>query len=87
MFVVPIRLAQALGQQQRSLPTLTPISIGRPELMVSSGNLQQALEWASSVVIGPGLGQNKWAQHTFIEVIYYCQTNSIPLVIDADALN
>jgi len=67
--------------------SVVPVSIGRPELMVSSGNLQQALEWASSVVIGPGLGQNKWAQHTFEEVIYYCQTNSIPLVIDADALN
>lgn len=67
--------------------SIAPISIGRPELMVSSNNLHQALEWASCVVIGPGLGQNEWAQQTFDEVMQYCQNNKMPLVIDADALN
>ena len=67
--------------------SITPISIGRPELMVSSNNLHQALEWASCVVIGPGLGQDEWAQQTFDEVMQYCQNNKMPLVIDADALN
>tara|TARA_B110000211_G_scaffold48935_1_gene53214 strand:- start:933 stop:1526 length:594 start_codon:yes stop_codon:yes gene_type:complete len=55
--------------------------------MVSSAYLQEALEWASSVVIGPGLGQDEWAQQTFDEVMQYCQNNKMPLVIDADALN
>ena len=64
-----------------------PVSFGRPELMVSSHNLQQALEWASCAVIGPGLGEDKWAQNTFNEVIEYCTRNNMPLVIDADALN
>lgn len=63
------------------------VSFGRPELMVSSNNLQQALEWASCAVIGPGLGQNEWAQNTFNKVIEYCTHNNMPLVIDADALN
>ncbi|MEL0656204.1 NAD(P)H-hydrate dehydratase [Pseudoalteromonas issachenkonii] len=67
--------------------SITPISIGRPELMVSSNNLHQALEWASCVVIGPGLGQDEWAQQTFDEVMQYCQNNKMLLVIDADALN
>ncbi|MEL0632331.1 NAD(P)H-hydrate dehydratase [Pseudoalteromonas carrageenovora] len=67
--------------------SIAPVSIGRPELMVGSANLQQALEWASSVVIGPGLGQDEWAQQTFDEVMQYCQNNNTPLVIDADALN
>ncbi|WP_277053727.1 NAD(P)H-hydrate dehydratase [Pseudoalteromonas marina] len=67
--------------------SVVPVSIGRPELMVTSTNLKEALEWASCVVIGPGLGQDEWAQKTFEEVIYYCQTNNMPLVIDADALN
>ena len=67
--------------------SIAPVSIGRPELMVSSAYLQEALEWASSVVIGPGLGQDEWAQQTFDEVMQYCQNNKMPLVIDADALN
>lgn len=67
--------------------SIMPVSIGRPELMVTSDNLNKALKWASCVVLGPGLGQNEWAQQTFDEVMHYCQENNTPLVIDADALN
>lgn len=67
--------------------SILPVSIGRPELMVSSENLSSALEWASCVVIGPGLGQDKWAEKTFTEVLKYCLSNKKPLVIDADGLN
>ena len=67
--------------------SIVPISMGRPELMVSSENLSSALEWANSVVIGPGLGQDKWAEQTFIKVINYCLAHKKPLVIDADGLN
>jgi hydroxyethylthiazole kinase-like uncharacterized protein yjeF len=63
------------------------ISSGRPELMVSSAGLQQALEWATCIVVGPGLGQDEWSKTTFDAVMEYCQQNSKPIVIDADALN
>lgn len=63
------------------------VSAGRPELMVTSEGLEQALEWASCVVIGPGLGQDDWAQFTFETVLKHCQSEQKPIVIDADALN
>ncbi|WP_404341440.1 NAD(P)H-hydrate dehydratase [Pseudoalteromonas mariniglutinosa] len=67
--------------------SVMPISIGRPELMVSAEDLDSALRWASCVVIGPGLGQDDWAQHTFDKVMLFCLAKAIPLVMDADALN
>ena len=67
--------------------SIMPVSFGRPELMVSSNNLQHALEWASCAVIGPGLGQDEWAKNNFNQVIEYCTRNNMLLVIDADALN
>lgn len=60
---------------------------GRPELMVSSKGLSDALKWATCIVIGPGLGQDEWSKKTFDEVMDYCQHNPKPIVIDADALN
>ena len=60
---------------------------GRPELMVSSTGLTQALEWATCIVIGPGLGQDQWSKQIFNQVMEYCQQNPKPIVIDADALN
>lgn len=63
------------------------ISAGRPELMVSSEGLKEALEWATCIVIGPGLGQNQWSKDTFDTTMDYCQQHNKPIVIDADALN
>ena len=63
------------------------ISAGRPELMVISDALEDALEWANTIVIGPGLGQDEWAQETFKQVIDYLQKKDLPIVLDADALN
>ncbi|MBU3023600.1 NAD(P)H-hydrate dehydratase [Aestuariibacter sp. A3R04] len=63
------------------------VSAGRPELMVTSDNLDDALSWASCVVIGPGLGQDDWAETVFTTVMKHCQTHPKPMVIDADALN
>jgi len=63
------------------------VSSGRPELMVSSSGLNEALEWATCIVIGPGLGQNEWSKATFDTVMEYCQKHAKPIVIDADALN
>lgn len=67
--------------------SIVQVSAGRPELMVTSENLEQALEWATCVVIGPGLGQDDWAQRAFGTAMKHCQAQQKPMVIDADALN
>lgn len=63
------------------------ICAGRPELMVVSDGLESALEWANAIVIGPGLGTDTWAKHTFDTVMEFCQQHPKPIVVDADALN
>ncbi|MFT5277956.1 MAG: hydroxyethylthiazole kinase-like uncharacterized protein yjeF [Glaciecola sp.] len=63
------------------------ISAGRPEIMVTSSDLDQALAWATCIVIGPGLGQDDWSKATYDTVLHFCQNNPKPMVIDADALN
>ncbi len=63
------------------------LNIGRPELMCHAvedvRELQKLLAGADVVVIGPGLGQDDWAQALFNAVIA-CE---LPKVVDADALN
>ena len=60
----------------------------RPELMVhgveSGQQLAPLLDKASVIVLGPGLGQDEWAQFLFNQVI---EVKRKPLVIDADGLN
>ena len=63
------------------------VSAGRPELMVTSSHLDDALAWSSCVVIGPGLGQDEWSESVFTAVLKHCQSENKPIVIDADALN
>ena len=63
------------------------VSAGRPELMVTDSDLEDALKWATCVVIGPGLGQDDWAESVFTTVMKHCQTHPKPMVLDADALN
>jgi NAD(P)H-hydrate epimerase len=67
--------------------SIVQICAGRPELMVISRGLDDALEWATCVVLGPGLGTDEWAKDVFDKVMEYCQHHSKPIVIDADALN
>ncbi|MBT1449972.1 NAD(P)H-hydrate dehydratase [Glaciecola sp. XM2] len=67
--------------------SIVQICGGRPELMVISTGLQEALEWATCVVIGPGLGTDQWAKEIFDTVMDYCQHHPKPIVFDADALN
>lgn len=63
------------------------VSIGRPELMVTATDLITALEWATCVAIGPGLGKDNWSITTFETVMQYCFKHNKPMVVDADALN
>ncbi len=67
--------------------SILPVSIGRPEIMVTDSHLMAALEWASCIAIGPGLGYDDWSEATFKTVMQYCISNNKPLVLDADALN
>ena len=49
-------------------------------------NIEKLLPWATSVAIGPGLGDEDSTLKTVVEVIKKIQKENIPLVIDADAL-
>jgi NAD(P)H-hydrate epimerase len=58
-----------------------------PEIMVHGVDnpdcLCSLLENKSAVVVGPGLGQDEWARGLLQQVL----ASSLPLVVDADALN
>ncbi len=73
-----------------------------PELMVSGTEdyethsssennnwrqIEALLDRSSALVLGPGLGKNKWSQQLFAMVLKASRTNNIPVVIDADALH
>ncbi|WP_413700051.1 NAD(P)H-hydrate dehydratase [Psychromonas sp. KJ10-10] len=67
---------------------LLTILSGRPELMGEGVDLehfdgQVIQDWASVLTIGPGLGQDEWAQTLFDYVL----ASDLPTVVDADALN
>src|SRR5215470_13390975 len=63
------------------------ISAGRPELiclpLVHQRDLDEAIERANVIAIGPGLGRTEWARQALAVVLNARK----PLVIDADALN
>ncbi|QLK62727.1 bifunctional ADP-dependent NAD(P)H-hydrate dehydratase/NAD(P)H-hydrate epimerase [Enterobacteriaceae bacterium Kacie_13] len=75
-------LVRVLTHKEHAGPLLT----ARPELMVqelTDESLQEALEWADVVVIGPGLGQKTWGKQA-LERVAKCDK---PALWDADALN
>lgn len=63
------------------------IAAARPELMChavdTAADLDVLIQQASTLVIGPGLGQGDWGRQLFAAAM---QSN-VPLVVDADALN
>ena len=67
--------------------SVAPIAAGCASLMVKGiqdpKELNSLLSKADAVVIGPGLGQDKWAQKIFASVI----ETQLPIVVDADALH
>ena len=67
--------------------SLVQIGAARPEILVISEDLDVALEWCTTVVIGPGLGQDEWANEVFTKTMSHCEANHKPMVLDADALN
>lgn len=63
------------------------LNVSRPELMChgtkTPAQLKPLLDKANAIVVGPGLGQSKWAAELFIAAI----KSRKMLVIDADGLN
>ena len=63
------------------------VNLTRPELMSygvsNASELKGILNGVDIVVIGPGLGKDRWAQSLFSAVL---ESNK-PLIVDADALN
>lgn len=65
---------------------IAPVVAARPELMVhelTTQSIDDSLQWADVVAIGPGLGQNEWGAQALLQV-WDCRK---PMVWDADALN
>lgn len=65
---------------------IAPVLTARPELMVhelSSRALEESLQWADVVAIGPGLGQSEWGKNALRQAENFRK----PMVWDADALN
>ncbi|WP_319783453.1 NAD(P)H-hydrate dehydratase [Oceanisphaera sp. IT1-181] len=60
------------------------LNLTRPELMTASFPNFHDWDWASTLVLGPGLGRNDWAQALFSEVLLVASDQ--PMVIDADGL-
>lgn len=67
---------------------IATITASRPELMAYAveqpHQLEPLLKRATVVALGPGLGQTSWSQDLFNFIL---STTSLPLVMDADALN
>jgi ADP-dependent NAD(P)H-hydrate dehydratase / NAD(P)H-hydrate epimerase len=63
------------------------IAAGRPELICvgirEPGDLEDALERADVVAVGPGLGRTPWSHAALAAVL----ASGKPLIVDADALN
>ena len=60
----------------------------RPEIMAhgikNARGLNELLQWATVIIIGPGLGQSFWSKSLLAKVL---REKEKPLVVDADALN
>jgi len=75
-------LVRVLTRSENIAPMLT----ARPELMVhelTPQTLEEGLEWADVVVIGPGLGQQAWGK----QALQKTENFRKPMLWDADALN
>src|SRR5689334_4474857 len=82
-----LRVGAGLVTVAVSADNVVAISAGRPELiclpLVHEGELEEAIERANVVAIGPGLGKTEWARKALATVL----SSTKPLVVDAGALN
>ncbi|MCX8304348.1 bifunctional ADP-dependent NAD(P)H-hydrate dehydratase/NAD(P)H-hydrate epimerase [Enterobacter pseudoroggenkampii] len=81
-----LRSGAGLVRVLTRIENIAPIITARPELMVhelTPQSLEESLEWADVVVIGPGLGQQAWGKQALQKVENFRK----PMLWDADALN
>jgi hydroxyethylthiazole kinase-like uncharacterized protein yjeF len=81
-----LRAGAGLVRVLTRLENIAPVITARPELMVhelTPESLDESLEWADVVVIGPGLGQQEWGKKALQKVENFRK----PMLWDADALN
>jgi len=81
-----LRAGAGLVRVLTRIENVAPIITARPELMVhelTPDILDESLQWADAVVIGPGLGQSAWGKQTQRKV----ENVNKPMLWDADALN
>lgn len=68
-------------------PSSVAALAGRPELMsialTSPADLERAIDRATVLAVGPGLGQSPWSMELLAAVL----SSGKPVVVDADALN
>ncbi|WP_024850442.1 bifunctional ADP-dependent NAD(P)H-hydrate dehydratase/NAD(P)H-hydrate epimerase [Hydrogenovibrio kuenenii] len=70
--------------QPGHLQTLTE---QQPELMTyPTKQLEMLLTQVNAIAIGPGLGEDNWAQKLFQQTLQHSMQSPTPLVMDADAL-
>ena len=65
------------------------VSTYDPEAVLAGGEewktcLEEALNWADVIVLGPGIGRKPWVKRLVEDVL---EAAYVPLIIDADALN
>lgn len=81
-----LRAGAGLVRVLTRIENIGPIITARPELMVhelTPETLEESLNWADAVVIGPGLGQGSWGKQALQKVENFRK----PMLWDADALN
>lgn len=68
-----------------------PLIAQRPELLArgvaSAADLNELLERATVLVLGPGLGQSPWSYECLKQALEIGARRGLPAVLDADALN
>jgi NAD(P)H-hydrate epimerase len=94
----PLMSAEAALRMGAGLVTLAtrpehvPAAISRcPEVMAHPvsvhHDLLPLLDKASHIVLGPGLGQDGWAEQMFYHTLIHAAEQGKPVVLDADGLN
>lgn len=81
-----LRTGSGLVRVLTHIENVGPLLTARPELMVQEmtpETLDQGLEWADVIVIGPGLGQGTWGRKALKKV----ENSQKTMLWDADALN
>ena len=81
-----LRAGAGLVRVLTRIENVVPLLTARPELMVqelTAQTLDESLEWADVVVIGPGLGQQEWGK----SALQKAENSQKPMLWDADALN